>query len=156
MKAGIIVESSSEWCSPLVPVRKKDGSVRLCVDYRELNSITPLRRHWIPTLQEILDKIGNCVVLSKLDLTSGFHQIRVEENSRELTTFVCPLGSYKYLRMPFGLKNARLFSRQSWKRCCAQFLMSATTILMTSLFIVVAGMTILRTSGMSGQGRLED
>ncbi len=53
---GIIVESDAEWSSPVVPVRKKDGSIRLCVDFRELNAITPSRRFWLPSLQEILDK----------------------------------------------------------------------------------------------------
>jgi len=105
LKAGVIVPSSSEWNSPVVPVKKPDGTIRICIDYRELNNITPLRRHWLPSLQEILDRVGNCGVMSKLDLTSGFHQIELEE-SRELTTFSCPVGKYMFTRMPFGLKNA--------------------------------------------------
>ena len=90
----------------MVPVRKPDGSVRICVDYRELNAITPLRRHWLPSLQEILDKAGNSCVMSKLDLTSGFHQLELEEESRELTSFSCPAGKFEFTRLPFGLKNA--------------------------------------------------
>ncbi len=103
---GVIVESRAEWASPLVPVRKKDGSIRLCVDYRELNARTPLRRFWLPSLTEILEKVGPSLCLSTLDLTSGFHQIEMSESSSELTTFVCPLGKYRYNRMSFGLKNA--------------------------------------------------
>ncbi len=106
LRDGIIVKSSSLWSSPLVPVRKKDGSVRICVDFRQLNLVTPLVRHWVPSLEEILQKVGNCSCLSTLDLTSGFHQIEMEPESSELTTFVCPLGKYRYVRMPFGLKNA--------------------------------------------------
>ncbi len=64
---GIIVESDAVWSSPVVSVRKKNGSIRLCVDFRELNAITPLRRFWLPSLQEILDKVGSSRVLSKLD-----------------------------------------------------------------------------------------
>ncbi len=60
----------------------------------------------MPSWSEILDKVGSSAVLSKLDLTSGFHQIRMEESSQDLTSFVCPAGRYKYVRMPFGLKNA--------------------------------------------------
>ncbi len=103
---GIIVESTSEWASPLVPVRKKDGSVRICVDFRCLNSVTPLRRYWLPSLTEILEQVGPHACLSTLDLTARFHQLAMDESSSELTTFVCPFGKYKYLRMPFGLKNA--------------------------------------------------
>ncbi len=103
---GIIVASNAEWASPLVPVRKKDGSVRLCVDFRQLNLVTPLRRYWLPSLSEILEKVGPSSCLSTLDLTSGFHQLEMDSASSELTTFVCPLGKFRFLRMPFGLKNA--------------------------------------------------
>ncbi len=106
LEAGIIVRSESEWASPLVPVRKKDGSIRICIDFRELNRRTPLRRFWLPTLTEILEKVGPSSCLSKLDLTAGFHQIQMEDASMELTSFVCPAGRYMFKRMPFGLKNA--------------------------------------------------
>ncbi len=106
LRDGIIIESSSAWASPLVPVRKKDGSVRICVDFRQLNAVTPLRRYWLPSLMEILDQVGPNACLSTLDHTAGFHQLAMEECSSELTTFVCPFGKFRYLRMPFGLKNA--------------------------------------------------
>ena len=82
------MDSTSSWANPLVPVVKPDSSIRLCVDYRALNSITPPIRYWLPTLQEILHKVGQSQVISTLDLTSGFHQIPVSENSSDLTTFV--------------------------------------------------------------------
>ncbi len=106
LREGIIVKSSSLWSSPLVPVRKKDGSVRICVDFWQLNDVTPLVRYWVPSLDEILQKVGQCSCLSTLDLTAGFHQLEMDPVSSELTTFVCPLGKFKYVRMPFGLKNA--------------------------------------------------
>ncbi len=92
LSAGIIEQSDEEWSSPIVPIRKEDGSIRLCVDYRELNAITPLRRFWLPSLREIHDKVGPCSVLSKLDLTAGFHQVKMEDGSSKFTTFSCPLG----------------------------------------------------------------
>ena len=81
-------------------------SVRLCIDYREINKVTPLDRHIIPTLPQILDRIGRSTVLSKVDLTSGFHQIPVEPEYRDITTFLSPKGKFRFVRMPFGLKNA--------------------------------------------------
>ncbi len=101
LKDGIIVQSNSAWASPLVPVRKKDGSVRICVDFRLLNAVTPLRRYWLPSLTEILDQVGPNACLSTLDLTAGFHQLAMDEHSSHLTTFVCPFGKFRYLRMPF-------------------------------------------------------
>ncbi len=71
-----------------------------------MNTRTPLRRFWLPSLTEILEKVGPSSCLSKLDLTAGFHQIEVEEDSMPLTSFVCPMGKFMYCRMPFGLKNA--------------------------------------------------
>ena len=100
------MESNSDWCSPLVPVKKPDGSVRLCVDFRALNAVTPFKRYWLPSLQEILEKAGNCRVLSKLDLTAGFHLIEMDNSSSDMTTFISPIGKLKFLQMPFGLKNA--------------------------------------------------
>ena len=103
-----IIEPSTatDWCAPIVPVRKPDKSVRLCIDYRKINKVTPLDRHIIPTLPQILDRIGCSTVLSKVDLTSGFHQITVEPEYRDLTTFLSPKDKFRFVRMPFGLKNA--------------------------------------------------
>ena len=104
---GIIEPSdATEWCAPIVPVRKPDNSLRLCIDYREINKVTPLDRHIIPTLPQILDRIGHVSVLSKVDLTSGFHQIVIHPDSRDYTTFLSPKGKYRFVRMPFGLKNS--------------------------------------------------
>ena len=107
ISSGIIEPSNAtDWCAPIVPVRKPDKSIRLCIDYREINKVTPLNRHIIPTLPQILDRIGHASILSKVDLTSGFHQIPVHIDSRDYTTFLSPKGKYRFIRMPFGLKNA--------------------------------------------------
>lgn len=73
LESGIIVLSDSVWSSPVVPVRKPSGAVRLCINFKDLSSITPLSRYWLPTLGEILDQAGSSSCLSKLDLTQGFH-----------------------------------------------------------------------------------
>ena len=89
-----------------MPVIKPDGKVRLCVDYRRLNSITPQRHHVIPTVSDILERAGKARVMSKLDLAKGFYQLAMEEESKDLTTFVSPFGRFRFCRMPFGLKNS--------------------------------------------------
>ena len=119
-----IIESSSsvDWCAPIVPVRKPDKTIHLCFDYREINKVTPLDRHIIPTLPEILNRVGHAAVLSKIDLTAGFHQIQVDSQSRDFTTFLSPRGKFRFTRMLFGLKNAP----SHFQRCMEKVLQQVT------------------------------
>ena len=78
----------------------------MCVDFRRLNTVTPQQQSYIPCLDDILERLGQSRVLSKVDLSKGFHQVLMSEKSKDLTTFVCPFGKYCFRRMPFGLKNA--------------------------------------------------
>ncbi len=104
-ECGIIERSSSSWASPLVPVNKADGGIRLCVDYRRLNEITVSDPYDIPSFDEMVERVGRGRVLSKVDLAKGFHQVEVEECDRVKTSFVCLFGKFQYRRMPFGLTN---------------------------------------------------
>ena len=106
LEMGVAEPSHSPWASPIVPVVKKDGSLRLCVDYRKLNNVTEPDPYYMVTLDEILEKVGNSKCLSKLDLSKGFYQIGIEEGSREKTAFITPFGKFHFNRMPFGLRNA--------------------------------------------------
>ena len=106
LEGGIIEESESAWSFPIVPVLKPNGAVRVCVDYRKLNACTPQTQCYIPTLDDILDDVGQAKVLSKLDLTKGFYQVRLASRAKDLTIFISPFGKYRFKRMPFGLKNA--------------------------------------------------
>ncbi len=103
---GVIERCKSNWASPLVPVRKPDGNIRLCVDYRRLNDITTKEPYYIPSFEEMVEKVGVGRVMSKIDLAKGFHQVLMDEDDRDKTCFVCPFGKYRFRRMPFGLTNA--------------------------------------------------
>ena len=103
---GVAQPSHSPWASPIVPVIKKDGKVRLCIDFRKLNGVTEPDPYYMCTLEEILEKVGDSRCLSKLDLSKGFYQIGVEPNSVDKTAFISPFGKFSFSRMPFGLRNA--------------------------------------------------
>jgi len=100
----IIRPSSSEFSSPIVLV-KKNGELRLCIDYRELNKRTVRDRYPLPLIDDHLDILRNKHYFTCIDFKDGFHHINVEESSRKYTSFTTPLGQYEYCKMPFGLCN---------------------------------------------------
>ncbi len=101
----IIEVSKSAWSSPLVTVRKKDGGIRLCGDYRRLNAITDDDRYAMPRPEELLDRMGQAKFISTLDMIKGYYQVPMSMKDREKTAFLSPFGKYQFKRMPFGLKN---------------------------------------------------
>ena len=106
VEKGILRHSKSPWSSPMVPVRKPDNTVRLCIDYRKLNSCTQPDPYELPLVEDLLHQVGEAQYLSKMDLNKGFYQIEMDERDIEKTAFCTAWGKFKFVKMPFGLPNA--------------------------------------------------
>ena len=106
LKKGTIQPSNSPWASPIVLVKKKNGSLRFCVDYRKLNSVTRKDAYPLPRIDDTLDTLANAQWFTTLDLISGYWQVEIADEDREKTAFCAPDGLFEFNVMPFGLCNA--------------------------------------------------
>ena len=106
LEEGIIEAANSEWASPIVIIKKKDDTIRLCVDYRKLNAMTQIDAYPMPRIDDILDQVGQARYITTLDLAKGYWQVPVAEEDRPKTAFITPRGLYQFKMMPFGLCGA--------------------------------------------------
>lgn len=135
LDAEVIRESESPFSSPIVVVRKKNGDVRLCIDYRKLNIQTVKDSYALPNLEESFSALTGSKWFSVLDLKSGFYQIEMEETDKHKTAFVCPLGFFEFNRMPQGITNAPSTFQRLMERCMGELNLKQALVFIDDLIV---------------------
>ena len=136
LAADIIELSDSHWSSPCVPVRKPDGSLRLCVDYRMVNNRTITEKFPMPNLNHCLYKASNMKWYTKLDLVRGYYQIPIDDSSKQLTAFSTPQNHYQFKRLPFGLKNAGIAFQKTMQTILAPYRSSNLVVYIDDILVM--------------------
>ena len=119
---GYIVPSSSPWASPVLFVEKKDGTKRMCIDYRALNAVTIKNKYPLPRIDDLFDQLQGACVFSKIDLRSGYHQLKIRPIDIPKTAFITKYGLFEYTVMSFGLTNAPAFFMHMMNKVFMEYL----------------------------------
>lgn len=135
LDAGVIRESESPFSSPIVVVRKKNGQVRLCIDYRKLNLQTVKDAYALPRMDDTFTALSGSKWFSVLDLKSGYYQIEVDEVDKPKTAFVCPLGFWEFNRMPQGVTNAPSTFQRLMEKCMGDMNLKEVVVFLDDLIV---------------------
>ena len=136
LDGGAIQPSKSPWCNAIVLVRKKDGTLRFCIDFRKLNARTQKDSFPLPHIQETMEAMVGARFFSSMDLKSGFWQVRMSEKSRQYTAFtVGSLGMYEFLQMPYGLCNAPATFQRLMQNCLGELNLTHTLVYLDDVIV---------------------
>ncbi|GKB56209.1 putative reverse transcriptase domain-containing protein [Tanacetum coccineum] len=132
---GFIRSSSSPWGAPILFVKKRDGSFRMCIDYRELNKLTVKNRYLLSRIDDLFDQLQGSSVYSKIDLRSGYHQLGIREEDIPITAFRTRYGYFEFQVMPFGLTNAPVVFKDLMNRVCKLYLEKFVIVVIDDILI---------------------
>ncbi|KAJ4801596.1 polyprotein [Rhynchospora pubera] len=135
LEKGFIRPSTSPWGAPVLFVRKKDGTLRLCIDYMDLNKVTVPNRYPLPRIDDLFDQLQGSQVYSKIDLRSGYHQLRIRPSDVPKTAFRTRYGHYEFLVMSFGLTNAPAYFMNLMNRVFEEYLDSFVVVFIDDILV---------------------
>ena len=134
----IIEDSKSQWSSPVVPVRKKNGELRLCIDYRKVNSVTKQEKFPMPNLADSIYSAYNMKYFTSIDLIKGYYQVAIDENSRHYTAFSTPHNHFQFKRLSFGLRNSGIAFQRNMQEILADYCFKNIIVYIDDILIMTA------------------
>ncbi|KAK1645995.1 hypothetical protein QYE76_063800 [Lolium multiflorum] len=135
LEKGLIQPSASPWRSPVLFVDKKDGATRLCTDYRKLNDVTIKNKYPLPKIEDLFDQLTGATVFSKIDLRTGYHQLKIRATDIPKTAFTTKYGLYEYNVMSFGLTNAPAYFMNLMNKIFMNFLDKFVVVFIDDILI---------------------